>query len=298
MEDFNMRLTGYISLMSLIPALFSCSKTQAPPGGSGLIEATEVTLSAQTGGQMMQRYFDEGQNVTAGDTIALIDTSRVMLNLRQAQAMGEAAQSRLQASGISIKQSVNNLDLARKEFARAETLIQSGSANQQQYDQAKTALDQSELAREQAESSQKTAQADLDNAHAQIALLQKQFDDCFPTSPISGVVIDKFVEPGELVSVGKPILKIADLDTVWVKIYLPPADLSRIKIGGTARVDPENGASALEGTAAWISSEAEFTPKNVQTKEARADLVYAVKIIIPNKEQVLKIGMPVMVTVQ
>ncbi len=283
----------------LIPLLFSsCAEKQIAPNGSGLIEATEVTLSSQANGQVMARYFDEGQNIAFGDTVALIDTSRVMLNLRQAQAMGEAAQTRLLASGISIKQSSFNLDLAKKEFDRIEALIQSGSANQQQYDQAKTAYDQAILAKQQAEASQKTAQADLDNAHAQIALLQKQLNDCFPLSPTSGVVVDKFVEPGELVNLGKPLIKIANLDTVWVKIYLPPADLTKIQIAGHASVDPENGTVALDGVVAWISPDAEFTPKNVQTKEARADLVYAVKIIIPNKGQVLKIGMPVMVTVK
>jgi HlyD family secretion protein len=113
------------------------------------------------------------------------------------------------------------------------------------------------------------------------------------------VVINKFVEVGELIGVGKPLVKIAKLDTVWVKVYLPPSDLTRISLGGHALVDPEDGRNKpLEGKVSWISDQAEFTPKNVQTKEARADLVYAVKITIPNPGKVLKIGMPVSVKIQ
>lgn len=293
-----MKLSHYIYLVAPTLILLSCGKKETSPSGSGLVESTEITLSSQVNGQLMQRYFDEGQKVASGDTIALIDTSRIMLNLRQAQAMGEVAKTRLQSSGIAIEQASYNIDLAKKEFDRAETLVHSGSTNEEQYDRAKNAYDQALLAKQQAESAQKTAQADIDNANAQIALLQKQFSDCFPTSPASGVVVDKFVEPGELLGIGKPIIKIADLDTVWVKIYLPAGDLPRINLGGHAMVDPENGAASLDGAVSWISSEAEFTPKNVQTKEARADLVYAVKVIIPNSGQILKIGMPVMVTVR
>jgi HlyD family secretion protein len=293
-----MKLSRYIYLITPALILLSCGKTETLLNGSGLIEATEVTLSSQVNGQLIQRYFDEGQKIASGDTVALIDTSRVMLNLRQSQAMGEVAKTRLQASGISIKQASFNIDLAKKELDRAETLVQSGSANQEQFDQAKNAYNQALLAKQQAESAQNTAQADFDNSNAQIALLQKQFNDCTPTSPTSGIVVDKFVEPGELLNIGKPIIKIANLDTVWVKIYLPAGDLPRISLGGHATVDPENGAAPLYGAVSWISSEAEFTPKNVQTKEARADLVYAVKVTIPNSGQILKIGMPVMVTVR
>lgn len=293
-----MKLSHYIYLITPALILLSCGKKETLPNGSGLVESTEITLSSQVNGQLMQRYFDEGQKVACGDTIAMVDTSRIMLNLRQAQAMGEVAKTRLQTAGIAIEQAAFNIDLAKKEFDRAETLVHSGSINREQYDRAKNAYDQALLAKQQAESVQKTAQADIDNANAQIALLQKQFSDCFPTSPASGVVIDKYVEPGELLGVGKPIIKIADLDTVWVKIYLPAGDLTRISLGGHATVDPENGATPLDGTVSWISSEAEFTPKNVQTKEARADLVYAVKVTILNSGQILKIGMPVMVTVR
>lgn len=288
-------LTTVPAILSLL-LITSCGKNNAAPQGSGLIEATEVTLSAETGGQLKTLFYDEGDVVASGDTVAMIDTSTVKLRLRQAQAAGEAAGTQLELSKINIRQTANALSLAKKEYDRIATLIKSGSASQQQFDQAENGLEQAQLAREQSGAAQNAAEAELNNARAQVAILEKQAADCFPVSPISGVVVEKFLEPGELIAAGKPLVRIAKLDTVWVNIYVPPSDLTRISLGGRASVDPEDGrATPLEGRVTWISSEAEFTPKNVQTKEARAGLLYAVRVTIPNPEGALKIGMPVSV---
>jgi HlyD family secretion protein len=295
-EDFEMRKIEllYILVVSLI--LAGCGGRDSTPGGSGLVEATDVLFSAQTAGQLLRLNFDEGDNIRIGDTIAVIDTTTVVLRLRQAEAALKAAQSRVEISSFNIKQASFNLELADKEFNRISELIKTGAANQQQFDQTETAHRQAELARESAQAAYQAAQADLNNAYAQLDLLKKQYNDCFPTSPLSGVVVNKYTETGELVAVGKPIVKIAKLDTVWVKIYLPPSDLTRISLKGGAKVDPEDGHNApLDGWISVISDQAEFTPKNVQTKEARADLVYAVKVDIPNPETILKVGMPVSV---
>jgi HlyD family secretion protein len=282
-----------------VAILISCGGKENVSSGSGFIETTEVTYSAQTAGQLEAIFYDEGRNVESGDTLAMIDTTDVMLRLRQAQAAGEAAATRLNIASINVKQAANNLDLASKEYDRISSLIKTGSANQQQYDQTQNALVRAQLAEQQARASQQAASADLKNAQAQIALLRQQVSDCFPVSPLSGTIIDKFVEPGELISIGKPLVKIDRLDTVWVKIYLPPRDLTGIKLGGHALVNPEDGHTRpLDGAITWISSEAEFTPKNVQTKEARAGLLYAVKITVANPDHVLKIGMPVFVTIE
>jgi membrane fusion protein YbhG len=299
MEDFKMRFSYPAYLTAILLLLLSCGGKTLTPGGSGLIEATEVIVSAETGGQLKALYFDEGDPIKQGDTIAVIDTITVLLHLRDAEALKQAAETGVHSATLGIEQAEFNYDLAKKEYERVGALIKSGSANQQQYDQVETAFQQAGLARKQASAAHAAAQADLARTLAAIDLLRKQWNDCFPLAPRSGTIVDKYIESGELVTPGKQLVKISQLDTVWVKLYLPPEDLTKVKLGGSATIDPEDGQNrTLEGRITWISDAAEFTPKNVQTKEARADLVYAVKITIPNPNGTLKIGMPVAVEIK
>ncbi|SYZ72100.1 conserved exported hypothetical protein [Candidatus Zixiibacteriota bacterium] len=285
----------------LIPAalpllIISCSGNNLAPGGSGLIEATEVTLSAETAGQLKALHFDESDPIKTGDTVGMIDTLATSLLIQQAEAALSAARARVQTTALAIEQADYNLSLSKKEFDRIAALLKSGSANQQQFDQVDNAYNQAMLARKQAAAAHNSALADQARSIAAIDLLKKQFHDCFPVAPVNGTIVNKYVEAGELIVTGRQLVKIAKLDTVWVKVYLSPSDLTRIKLGSTAKVDPENGSQTpMNGTIAWISDVAEFTPKNVQTKEARADLVYAVKVTIPNPDGTLKVGMPVSV---
>jgi HlyD family secretion protein len=277
----------------------SCGRDSLPPGGSGFIEATEIVVSSEIAGQLKSMRFDEGDLITKSDTIAEIDTVTTMLQLRQTGAIRQVAETNVTISSLAIEQTSYNLDLAKKEYDRLAALLESGSIDQQKFDQIETAYNQALLSKKQADAARQAARAELVKVESEIALLEKQLSDCFPKSPESGLVTNKFVKAGEWVGAGKPLVKVAKLDTVWVKVFLPPEDLTRISLGGHARIDPEDGRTqALDGTVSWISDEAEFTPKNVQSKEARADLVYAVKITIPNPEKVLKIGMPVSVTIR
>jgi HlyD family secretion protein len=294
-----MRFHYYVHLLIVVLLIMSCGKQNQPPGGSGLIEATEIVVSSEASGQLKSLRFDEGDSIKIGDTIAEIDTVTTKLRLHQAEASKQMAETKVRVSSINIEQTSYNLDLAKKEYDRVAALLESGSVNQQQYDIKETAYHQAVLSKKQADATNASALAELAKAESEMALLQKQLNDCFPKSPESGVVTNKFVEVGELIGGGKPLVKIAKLDTVWVKVYLPPSDLTRISLGGHALVDPEDGRNQpLVGKVSWISDQAEFTPKNVQTKEARADLVYAVKITIPNPGKILKIGMPVSVKIQ
>jgi HlyD family secretion protein len=288
---------AYVLIVSLL--IVSCGNRASPPGGSGLIEATEIVVSSEVSGQLKSIRFDEGDSIAQGDTIGEIDTVTTMLRLHQAEAARQMAETKVRVSSINIEQTSYNLDLAKKEYDRVASLLKAGAITQQQYDQTETAYNQAILSKKQADAAYEAALAELTNAKSAIALLEKQLNDCFPRSPESGVITNKFVEVGELISIGKPLVEIAKLDTVWVKVYLPPSDLTKVSLGGHALVDPEDGRNKpLEGRVSWISDQAEFTPKNVQTKEARADLVYAVKITIPNPGKILKIGMPVSVKIQ
>jgi HlyD family secretion protein len=286
-------------LLIILGALFlACASEETVPSGSGFIEATEVDISAEVSGKLIKLDFDEADQVAVDDTLAVIDTTTFALRLRQAKARFEAAKAQEAAAEIAIDQAKQTYDLARKEFERIETLLKSGSAHQQQYDQAETKFNQAKLSRDQANAQRSMANADISAIAAEIDLLKKQLSDCFPLSPINGTVITSYRERGELIGTGQLLYTIASLDTVTVKVYLPPDDLTSISLKQECQIDPEDGQNApLDGWVKWIASEAEFTPKNVQTKDARADLVYAVEITIPNPEHRLKIGMPVMVTI-
>ena len=294
-----MKFTPWFLTLTTLLLTISCAENEQAPGGSGFIEATEIVVSSEAVGQLRSLRFGEGDAIAEGDTIGEIDTVMVMLRLRQAESAKRVTEARLTASSLSIEQASRNLDLAAKEYDRVGALLQSGSINQQSYDQVETAYQQAVLSKKQADAANQAALADLARAESEIALIGKQRSDCFPRAPRDGVITEKFAEVGELIGAGTPLVKIAQLDTVWVKVYLPPGDVMRVSLRGGARIDPEDGRTEpLEGWVSWISDQAEFTPKNVQTKEARADLVYAVKITIPNPNRILKIGMPVSVRIQ
>ena len=290
-------------LMALVPSVFglalgSCGSDDAVPAGSGFIEATEVVVSSEVTGRLQHLYFAEGDRIGEGNTIALIDTTTFGLRLAQARARLAAASTQEASARLQITKADLDSSLARTEYMRMKNLIGKGAVNRQQYDQAENRYHQAGLARKLAAASLDAAGADKESARAEIALLEKQLADCRPASPIAGTVVTTYIEPGELVSAGKSLIKVANLDPVTVKIYLPPDFLTRVKIGAPAKVDSEDGRTEpILGQVSWISPEAEFTPKNIQSKEARADLVYAVKITIPNPQGILKIGMPVMVTI-
>jgi HlyD family secretion protein len=293
-----MKAIRSILLPVLALVLVSCGETHLRPAGSGLIEAEDILLSSKASGQVQRLFFDEGEAVTKGDTLGIIDTTDISLRLRQAGATRMATEAKIESAAINIEQASYDLDLAGKEFQRVSSLVESGAADQQQYDRTQNLYNRALLTRKQSEAALHLAKADLARVEAEIALLESQFDDCIIVSPFAGVIVEKYIEAGELAGPGKPLFKIAKLDTVWVKVYLPPSDLAAIRLGDRAEIDPEDGRDVpLIGYVSWISPEAEFTPKNVQTKEARADLVYGVKMTIANPDGLLKIGMPVSITI-
>jgi HlyD family secretion protein len=283
-----------LALFSLV--VTGCDRGEKDAGGSGFIEATSVVVSAETSGRLEALYFDEGDKVERGAILGVIDSSTIALQIDRSLAQRRSAAAAIDIARIAIDQAGEEARLARKELERIASLIEKGSANQQQYDQAETRDKQAALAKENAQASYRARGADLARIDAEVALLRRSLEDCAPTAPVCGIVVNKLAEPGELLAPGKPIVEIAKIDTVWVKVYLPAHGIAAIRLGDDAAVDPEDGRTEIpRGKVVWIADEAEFTPKNVQTAEARADLVYAVKVNIANPQGVFKIGMPVMV---
>lgn len=284
---------------------------------SGIIEATNVTVSSKVTGQILKLNFEEGDMVKAGDTLIDIDHANLAIQLRQVQAaeMQADAQLQLMKQGArsedikqaedAVKQAKANYDLASQDKDRNDKLYQSKSITQQQFDNV---LSKFEITSAQYNSAIenlkkiknlyrpddiKQAQANLDRQKAAVDLLKKNISDSYVTAPINGFVVKKFVEAGESVSPMSSLFMISDLSYVDLVIYIPETELGKIRLGQNADVTVDSYSNKVfKGKVIYISPQAEFTPKNIQTKDERVKLVYAVKIHIANKDFELKDGMP------
>ncbi len=285
-------------LVAVLPMLTGCGGGDQLPGGSGLVESDEVLVAAETSGKVEALFFDEGATVVDGDTLAVIDPSRLQLELSSARAGQEVAQAHLYTAEVQLERARKTEAYAGSERDRIAALLASGTATQKQFDQVEYEYSQAVVAAKAARAAIKTVKAELNRIAADIKRIERAQSDCYPVAPASGTITEKYIDKGELLSPGRPIARIARLDTLWVKVYLPAADFARVKIGDQATVDTETSQGQLAGEVVWMAQEAEFTPKNVQTKQSRADLVYAVKVRVPNTDGAFKIGMPVYVTLE
>lgn len=278
--------------------LTGCADNGGPAGGSGLIETSESIVSAETTGRVLQNRFYEGSEVHSGDTLIVIDPSRTELELDAARAGVNVLEAQLSAAHSGILQATTAEEYARNELSRAEQLLNSGTGTKRMHDQAKYAFDQAIITAETARAQVATLEAQLQQTRINVARLERRVLDHYPVAPIDGIILEKFIEQGELLAPGKPIARISQLDTVWVKVYLTTKRFANVKLGDPATVMVESADLTYPGVVVWTSSEAEFTPKNIQTEQARADLVYAVKVSIPNSDGKLKVGMPVFITLE
>jgi HlyD family secretion protein len=293
------------------------SKNRGLISATGTVEAVEVTVSAKTSGQVEKMFFEEGARVKVGDVLAVIDSSSWEIQLRQAQAGVDLAEAQLQLllkgarsedirqTEESLIQAEANLWVAEDDFKRIRSLFDKESATAKQKQDAEAhyqvAQAQHEAAQQAFQKMKKlsrpeevrAAQARLDQALAARDLLKKTISDATIVSPTSGIVTHKAVEAGEFVGPATPLLTVADLDKVRLDIYITGIELGKVHLGQPAEVtiDSHPGRT-FPGQVIFISPEAEFTPKNVQTREERVKLVYRVKIEIPNQENILKPGMP------
>lgn len=284
---------------------------------TGTIEAVEVLLSAKTGGEIRALYIQEGRQVKAGDTLAIIDTETLSIQLEQAEANTELVQAQLDhlqrgARKEDIRQAENALAQADASYIQAgrdkertAALFTANAATQKQLDDAQTRYDMALAARKTAQENLekithiarpeeiRQAQARVRQAKAAADLLKKGLRDAVITAPRAGFVVNKFVEIGESVNPGTALFKIADLSQMELAVYVSETEMGSIKLGGECDIKVDSHPDkTFKGTVLYISPEAEFTPKNIQTKDERTKLVFKVKIAIPNPEYHLKAGMP------
>jgi HlyD family secretion protein len=305
--------------------LMSCQgrKDSRVINASGTIEAVEIAVSAKISGQLESRLVDEGSRVSRGQKLAVVDSSALVIQLQQAEAGVALAEAQLalllkgariedirQAEEV-LTQAKATLRVAEEDRKRILNLFEKNSATTKQKDDAEARYTVARAQHEAAEQALRklrrlarpeevsAARARLEQAAAGRDLLKKNIADCTVVSPASGVVIHTAVEPGEFAVSGAPILTLADLDRIHLNIYVTELELGKIRLGQQAEIKIDSHPERIfTGSVVFISPEAEFTPKNIQTREERVKLVYRVKMEVENRENILKPGMPADATIR
>jgi HlyD family secretion protein len=281
-------------LIGILLTLVSCKKqSDYYFSGSGILEAKEVLVSAKMAGELLSLNVNEGDMINKNQLIAQIDTEKVVLQKKQLLAGFEELKLNMENGKRIMLQAKENFGNTQKKYDRMKSLHNQGSVTQQQYDDVDTGLKAVKTQYENARTNLAVMQAKENQLSAQLGLIESQYRDTRITSPITGTVIEKYIEYGELVRPGSPVVTIADLSQMSIKVYVTEKILIKIQIGSSAELSISSyPGKKFPCKIVWISPKAEFTPKNIQTQEARADLVYAVKVVVENPEGILKIGMP------
>ncbi len=281
-------------LISLLAIAAGCSNNKNEADAYGNFEATEVIISSETSGKIVQFDPAEGTKLEKGDLIAVVDTTIPVLQTAEINASMKSVRTRISsvnAQNEIIRQQIENLDVNIK---RISNMLKDEAATQKQYDDltGQVAVLQKQIS---ANNTQKeSVTAELGVLESKKATLNEQIRRSCVRSPLSGTIIEKYSEAGEITTTGKPLVKIADLSVITLKVYVSGGQLGKVKTGQACKVridDGEKGYREFDGTIRYISEKAEFTPKIIQTKEERVTMVYAVEIAVPN-DGALKSGMP------
>ena len=279
-------------------ALFSACGNGTPKyDATGTFETTEVLVSAEASGKLLYFNIEEGTVLKAGQEVGVVDTVQLYLKKLQLEANIKSVEEQRPDILKQVAATKEQITAAERERNRVANLLKVGAANQKQLDDAD---DQLEVLRKQLVAQNST----LSNSHQsltwqsssvgiQVAQVEDQLKKCYITSPITGTVLAKYAEAGELTAVGTPLFKIADTQQMYLRAYITSEQLSQVKLGQKVTVFSDYGTDEHKqypGVVTWISDTSEFTPKTILTKNERANLVYAVKIAVKN-EGYLKIGM-------
>lgn len=295
-KNKNMKTNLFLAIgMALI--LSACGNGNSNYDASGIFEATEVMVSAKSTGELMQFDIQEGQNVEANKQVGYIDTTQLYLKKVQLLANMKAVESRHYNVSKQIASIQQQIATQKTEQKRYENLVKSNAANQKQLDDinAQIALLEKQLAAqtETLENGNKSVTGESLGLEAQVAQIEDQIKKSIIASPINGTVLSKYAEQGELATQGRTLFKVADIANMNLRVYITADQLTSLKIGQSVKVYADQGKSDRKeyaGTISWISDKAEFTPKTIQTRDERANLVYAVKVSVKN-DGLIKKGM-------
>jgi len=284
---------------------------------SGNIEVTTVELSFKIPGRVKERLVDEGESVRQGQVVARLDPEDLVHEVASRKAAMQAARAALAELEAGYrKEEIAQAEAAfyrvraeaerqRADFSRQQELFRKEVISRRDFDTAKAAYEGSQASEREAKErltqlrngprreTIDQARARLRDTEAVLALSETRLGYAAMVSPLNGLVLSKNIEPGEQVTAGTPVITVGILDDVWVRAYINETDLGRVKVGQEATVTNDTyPGKKYRGRVSFISSEAEFTPKNVQTKKERVKLVYRIKVVIPNPDRELKPGMP------
>ncbi|MDD4637258.1 MAG: HlyD family efflux transporter periplasmic adaptor subunit [Bacteroidales bacterium] len=287
----------FITGLAFSILLLSSCNNGIEQDATGTFEATEVIISSETAGKLTQFEVEEGSTLQAGVEIGCVDTVQLYLKKRQLQASFQAVLSRKPDIAKQIAAVREQISTQKRELNRFEILAKNNAATQKQVDDIRSSIAVLEKQQEAQLSALKSSDRSLSDESEAIAIQIEQLDDQLMkshiSSPIDGTVLVKYAEPNELVMMGKPLFKIADLSEMTLRAYITNAQLNEIRLGQKVKVFTDSGKDAYkeyEGVIYWIASQAEFTPKTIQIKDERENLVYAIKIRVKN-DGLIKIGM-------
>ena len=278
-------------------ALVACSGNEEGFDASGTFEATEIIVSSEATGKILELSVEEGMPLVSGVTVGLIDSSQLYLKRLQLASSVDAVGKRRLDVGKQIAALEQQIATQKFEKARIERLVVAEVGNQKQLDDINASILVLEKQLEAQKSTIERSNASITDEQRALEMQVAQIDDqllkCRITSPIDGVVLVKYAEAGEVATTGKALFKVADVDRMILRAYITSSQLTQLQIGQKVGVSSDFGEESVrhyEGTVTWISDKSEFTPKTIQTKDERANLVYAIKIAVEN-DGYLKIGM-------
>jgi HlyD family secretion protein len=320
--DMKKKIIPILLILVVLTAVFLYFRNRSPVNPdlirvSGNIEMTEAEVSFKIPGRVEERLVSEGETVTAGQVVARLDSRELGQEkaLRQAQvSSAQAALAELLAgsraeeiaqSQALLERAQADRERARVEFERQKRLYQREVISTREYDLARTTYDGAEAKVREARESLALvkkgprqekidqARASLRAAEQALAQAQTRLDYSVVSSPLSGIVLSKNIEPGEVVSAGTPVVTVGEVSQVFLRAYINETDLGRVKIGQKVKVTTDTfPGKSYEGRISFLAPQAEFTPKNIQTQKERVKLVYRIKVEIPNPQMELKPGMP------
>ncbi|MEA3450909.1 MAG: efflux RND transporter periplasmic adaptor subunit [Bacteroidota bacterium] len=281
----------YLLLSLIVLTLFSCKKEKLSDA-YGNFFANEIIISGENNGKIINSYVNEGDKIQKGDTLAVIDNKMLILQKNQILAKKKTISTKFENIIAQVNVLKEQKSVLETECDRIENLLKDSAVSKQKYDNIVGKINILDQQINAAKAGNSSIFGELDALDASIELINEQISKCLILAPINGVILEKYINKHELCYIGKPIYKIADLSIMELTVYVSEDQLSSIKIGQEADIIIDNPQEwSPKGKVKWISNTAEFTPKIIQTKKERVNLVYAVKIDVANNGS-LKIGMP------